>query len=103
MQHKLLAQAEIKFPGVDPAALSSTPPHSFSHSTTLHRDFFAWHGAISAIFDDFVALMKAADSRRGARQTPHLSTLFFMGFSWLFQWHLLCELLESLRSREKLS
>lgn len=60
MQHKLLAEAEIKFPGVDPAALSPTPP---TLSPTLHRDFFAWHGAISAIFDDFVALMKAADSR----------------------------------------
>lgn len=91
VQHQLLAKAEIKFPGGDPTP-SSSP--SFS---TLFRDFFAWRQAISAIFDDFVALMKATDRRRTVLQTPPLHCLHFSISRLSFLWHLLCKLLETAR------
>lgn len=95
VQHQLLAKAEIKFPGGDPTPHPAPPPPpSFS---TLFRDFFAWRRAISAIFDDFVALMKATDRRRTVLQTPPLHCLLFSISRLSFLWHLLCKLLETAR------
>jgi len=56
---------------------------------------------ISAIFDDFPALMKAGDRRILSFLSIYTTRLSLSCIAFL--WHLLCELANCLRPREKVS